>query len=238
MTSQASERLRSELETSHRLGERVSAPGFDLPALERLQDFQRRRLATTYRDLRDNPRYTAAVEFFLAELYGGLHFMERDQQVQRALPLLTRMLPDHMQETLADAFRLQELSLALDLRLMEVMQAEHREEILDERLYGVLYRTVPRSEREEQIQLINDLGIELNLLVKHRLVMMLLGAMRRPARAAGFGALQQFLEDGLGSFAAMKDSHEFVATIRERETRIMQRLYAAEDRPFDLSGEA
>jgi hypothetical protein len=237
MTSPASERLRRELETSHRLGKRISDPGFDLPALERLQDFQRRRLASTYQDLRDNPRYTAAVEFFLAELYGGLHFMERDQQVQRALPLLTRMLPDHMQETLADAFRLQELSLALDLRLVEVMLAEHREENLDDRLYGVLYRTVPRPEREEQIQLINDLGIELNLLVKHRLVMLLLGAMRRPARAAGFGALQQFLEDGLGSFAAMKDSHEFVATIRERETQIMNRLYAAEDRPFDLSGE-
>lgn len=234
MTSPASQRLRKELEISHELGRRISARDFDLPALERLQDFQRRRLAETYQDLRENPRYTAAVEFFLAELYGGLHFMERDQQVQRALPLLTRMLPEHMQETLADAFRLQELSLALDLRLMEAMVADHAGESLDEGLYGVIYRTVERQAREEQIQLINDLGIELNLLVKHRFVMILLGAMRGPARAAGFGALQQFLEDGLGSFGAMGDSHEFVATIRERETRIMNRLYAAEPRPFDL----
>ena len=217
----ASARLRRELQANHALGERIQQPGFPRARLDELQRFQRQRLAETYADLAANPRYRAAVKFFLSELYGGLHFMERDQQVNRALPLLTRMLPEHMQETLADAFRLQELSLDLDLQLLQAWQegqGADPAQPMSESLYAALYPSVPMASREEQIRLIYDLGLELNQLVRHRLVLVLVKAMRRPARAAGFGALQTFLEDGFAAFAAIGDSSGFVTTIRDRET--------------------
>jgi hypothetical protein len=146
------------------------------------------------------------------------------------------MLPDYMQVSLCDAFRLQDLSLTLDIQLVEgLLEARRRdpERGLDGALYAELYGLVPRHLREEQIRLIYDLGLEIDRLVKHRLVLMLLRAMRGPARAAGFGALQAFLEDGFRSFSVMKGSEEFVTTIRDRETVIMHRLYAGLERPFD-----
>ena len=233
-------RLQAELQANHDLAERIRAPDFPRQAFEEFQAFQRGRLSQTYADLAAKPRYAAAVNFFLDELYGGLHFMERDQQVQRALPILVRMLPEYMQVSLCDAFRLQDLSLSLDIRLTEALLAVRQKEPgreLNGALYAELYPLVPRAQREEQIRLIFDLGLEIDRLVRHRLVLVLLRAMRGPARAAGFGALQTFLEDGFRSFTIMRGSREFVTTIRDRETAIMNRLYAGREDPFDWEAE-
>jgi hypothetical protein len=60
---------------------------------------------------------------------------------------------------------------------------------------------------------------------------------RRPARAGGFGQLQDFLERGFSAFKQMGGAAEFLATIERRETRILERLFAGTARPFDLAGE-
>ena len=52
-----------------------------------------------------------------------------------------------------------------------------------------------------------------------------LKAMRGPARAAGMGSLQAFLEDGFEAFGAMRGSQEFLATIHARETALAKRLF-------------
>jgi hypothetical protein len=52
-----------------------------------------------------------------------------------------------------------------------------------------------------------------------------LKAMRRPARAAGMGALQTFLEDGFDAFGAMGGAKEFLAAIQVRETALVGRLF-------------
>jgi hypothetical protein len=59
---------------------------------------------------------------------------------------------------------------------------------------------------------------------------------RRPAHAAGFGALQEFLEHGLDAFEGMKGADEFLATIRDREWRAMERVFAGEADPFGFDG--
>ncbi|HEY5775860.1 MAG TPA: hypothetical protein VIS57_07235, partial [Xanthomonadales bacterium] len=72
----------------------------------------------------------------------------------------------------------------------------------------------------------------LNELVHHRLVLFLIRTLRGPARAAGFGLLQAFLEQGLRAFQIMGDGTEFIETIWRNEDRIMQRLFAGEKNPF------
>ena len=74
--------------------------------------------------------------------------------------------------------------------------------------------------------------MELNELVHHRLVLLLIRTLRGPARAAGFGLLQSFLEQGLTAFQVMGDGTEFVETIWRKESEVMQRLFAGEEEPF------
>ena len=223
--------LREALMASHAQAERVRAPDFPQAELEILQQFQRERLAATYADLAAQPRYAAACEFFLDELYGGRDAQERDRQVEGALPIMEKTLPGRMQEALADAFRLQALSLSGDIALAEGM-GEGQLNALTPRVYALLYPRVSRQAREEQIKLIYRLAMELDRVVHLPLVLGLIVAMRGPARAAGFDALQQFLERGLRAFRSMQGAESFASTIRDRELRIMERLYASDPDPF------
>jgi hypothetical protein len=99
--------------------------------------------------------------------------------------------------------------------------------------YGEMYRACGRAEeRKRQIELIHRLGLELNKLVHHRLVLLLIRTLRGPARAAGFGRLQSFLEQGLKAFRLMGDGTEFVETIWQKESDVMLRLFAGDKNPF------
>lgn len=226
------ERLQQALAASHALAARLDEPGFPLATLEMLQTWQRHRLADTYDDLISQKRYGAAGAFFLEELYGGLHFRERDQEVERVLPVMLRTMREDMLVSMAEAFELQALSLELDLGMTAVL-AERGWSELDVARYGETYRACGRpTERHRQIELIRHLGLQLNELVHHRMVLMLVRLLRGPARAAGFGRLQGFLETGLDAFRRMGDGTGFVLTIWHRESVIMQRLLAADPAPF------
>jgi len=214
-------RLRKALTDSHKLAAKLDEPDFPLAELEIVQRWQRQRLAKTYKDLISQQRYSAAGDFFLDELYGGLHFRQRDQEMERVLPVMVRMLRDDMLLVLAEAFELQSLSLEFDMAMTQRFLSRGWTD-LDLNRYGEIYRACGcESERERQIELIYRLGLQLNSLVHHRLVMMLIRVVRGPAIAAGFGLLQAFLENGLKAFKVMGDGTEFIETIRQRESEFM-----------------
>jgi hypothetical protein len=225
-------RLRRALTDNHVLAQRFDEQGFPLAELELLQGWQRRRLAKTYKDLIIQERYHAAGEFFLDELYGGLHFRERDQQVERVLPIMVRMLRDDMILALAEAFELQSLSLDLDIEMTSILRETGWGE-LDAIRYGEIYRACGRpADRQKQVDTIRDLGHDLNKLVRHRIVLWMIKTVRGPARAAGFGLLQSFLEQGFTAFRIMGDGTEFIETIYNKESEVMRRLFAGDENPF------
>lgn len=227
------DRLRQALAESHELATRLDKPGFPLRELELVQSWQRQRLARTYEEFISHKRYSAAGEFFLGELYGGLNFRERDQEMERVLPVMVRMLREDMLLALAEAFELQTLSLSLDLGMTaELRRAGWKE--LNVVRYGEIYRRCGRlAEREKQIELIHSLGLELNELVHHRLVLWLIRTVRGPARAAGFGLLQSFLENGLHAFRTMGDGTSFIKAVWEKEKEVMQKLARGDQDPFN-----
>ena len=51
--------------------------------------------------------------------------------------------------------------------------------------------------------------------------------MRGPARAAGLGELQQFLEAGFDTFRAMKGAAEFMLIVESRERALASALFVA-----------
>lgn len=229
---QHAEHLRQSLADSHDLASRLDEPGFPLAELEIVQTWQRQRLADSFQNLISQERYRAAGDFFLDELYGGLHFRERDQEMERVLPAMVRMLRDDMLKVLAEAFELQALSLELDMGMTAALVGFGWDR-LDTGRYGEIYRVCGRSaERERQIELIHRLGLKLNKLVHHRLVLLLIRTLRGPARAAGFGRLQSFLEQGLNAFRIMGDGTEFVETVWRKESEVMLRLFAGDENPF------
>ena len=62
------------------------------------------------------------------------------------------------------------------------------------------------------------LGHTLKRLVRSQLLRLTLRAMHHPAHAAGFGAMQNFLEKGYTTFHAIEDVDYFLRRFAERMT--------------------
>jgi len=227
-------KCREMLARNHRLALRICAPGFTLDSFTLLQQWQRERLASSYSDLRSQPGCRPACDFFLSELYGGLDFTERDQDMEKVMPVMIRFLSDKILMSLADAFELQAISLEFDLEMAEILRVQGLRK-LNDASYGAVYRRCNnRPLRERQIRLIRQLGLDLARLVHRRFMMQLVRLLRGPAHATGFGKLQVFLEDGLGAFKKLDDPKLFIDTIYQRESQSMQKLFDGEKHPFRL----
>jgi hypothetical protein len=205
----------------------------------RLAHWQSRRLAMTYADLAASPRYTAAVTFFQSDLYGAADYSQRDADLSRVVPVMVRLLPGAVIATVAEAMELSALSHELD----EALALRLGNDPLDARHYARAYRDCDNlAARKRQIALVMDVGQALDRYVRKPLLRASLSAMRRPARAAGLGELQGFLERGFDAFARMRGADEFMSTIVERELALMHALFASEDsaltRLVDSAGSA
>jgi hypothetical protein len=198
--------------------------------VDALRGWQAARLQRTYADLGAQPRYAGAIAFFLQELYGAHDATPRDHDLARASHLLERALPDTALHALERAIALEILSQDFDLAMARVLPAGRT---LDGPTYAVAYRTVGRRvDRERQTDALVGLGQYLDTLVRKPGLGLLVRLARGPAHAAGFAALHDFLERGFEAFGRMKGADTFLATIRARETLLMERAFGGDPDPF------
>lgn len=210
--------LRARLHGDKELGERWLA----------VKHWQSERLARTYADLLASDRYRESCEFFLEELYGARDFERRDEEAQRVVPKLARMLPARAIETLLLAVELDELSEDLDVGIARLVQLP----ITVQRYADAYVRVGSKTVRERQIELVDEIGGALDRLARIPMLAPLLGMMKGPAEAWGYGHLHHFLYRGFHSFAGMGGAREFLATIKRREHAVNARLFAQDPDPF------
>ena len=200
-------------------------------ALDRLSDWQSRRLAASYDDLARDPRYAEAIAFFQSDLYGPQDFSRRDADLAKVVPMMARMLPDGVMWTIAKAMELSALSHELDARVNEYLPRADAQFTVED--YARAFRRAGKiAERHRQIALIVEVGAALDRYVGKPLIRSALALMRAPARAAGFAELQAFLERGFDAFRKMNGADPFLATIHERETEIVTRIFEGSNAPF------
>jgi hypothetical protein len=225
-------RLYEMLARNHDLARKIDGKDFPLESFEYLQRWQQKRMTRTFDDLLRQDAYRPAVNFFLKELYGGLDFRERDQDMNKVMPVMRHFLPDKVLSVISEAFELQAVSLEFDMEMAAFME-RHGIHDLDMDRYCEVYRACSdKPGRARQILLIRKLGYDLEGLVNKPLVSTLVRLLHGPAHAAGFGKLQEFLESGLGSFRALADVRYFNETIYEREWNAMEKIFAGEDNSF------
>ncbi len=227
--SETADRLQGLLRDLHRARHPEHEPRNRLPQLQRLRRWQSARLGRSFGSLREHPRYRDAAEFFLSDLYGAGDASWRDRDLARVLPTMLRWLPTGVLGSLADALELDLISQRCDLAMVDHLPEGH----IDVAAYARAYRaSVDAAQRKRQIALIGDVGRELESIVRKPFILGVLKLARGPARGAGFGELQGFLERGFSAFRAMGPAHEFLGTITSGETAAMQKLLAAHPDPF------
>lgn len=187
--------------------------------------FQQRRFSLTYADLLASERYGPAASFFLAELYGPTDFSRRDAQFARVIPVLVKLFPRSIVETVSALVELHALSESMDTAMGEQL----RSATASAKVYADAWRNCgTRADRERQIELTLVLGESLDRLVRKPLLLKSLRLMRGPAQKAGLGEIQALLEKGFDAFIAMQGADDFLKLVGSRERALAERLYSAE----------
>jgi hypothetical protein len=201
------------------------------PVIERrrasLRAWQAARLARTHADLLASERFGEAAAFFLSDLYGPKDFGERDAELERILPLMTTLLPVSGLAALLLAIEVDALSERFDAAMVGVLGAQLDTPEMSDEAYASAYREVgDRPGRETQIRLIGETGEALDAFAQKPFVRMALKMMQGPAKMAGLGELQAFLERGFDAFRTMRDASEFLYFIVSREREFSAKLFS------------
>ncbi len=200
------------------------------PEIALLRRFQSERLARTHADLLASPRYRAAAEFFLNDVYGPRDFSQRDADMMRFYAGVRKVLPERAVAVLGDVVALSALTNALDARLIEVLVDQLGvTDTITLAQYAEGYRLCDNyDERRHQLALIERIGRGIDRMVHIPLIGVTLRLAHAPATLAGWGELQNYLERGFLAFKRMKGADEFMQRIIGRELRILDGFFAHE----------
>ena len=198
-------------------------------AVSDIKHFQARRFAATYNDLLHSSQFQLAARFFLDELYSEKDYSQRDAQFARIAGALERIFSEQVVQTAVLLAQLHCLTEELDLAMAQswMSLADHTEV----GRYATVWKEVGRRmDRDKQIATVLTIGQELDRLTRTPGLRMMLKMMRGPARLAGLGSLQKFLETGFDTFAAMgrtgEGARHFLQTVQARESRLVDLLFS------------
>lgn len=214
-----------ELRAVHPLRERI----------RELSEWQAERLKRTHQDLYHHPKYHEGLDFLLRDLYAPKDFSQRDDDIERIFPVMVKLLPDSVLYTVANLVELNLLTQQLDLALAEQLFTRMNITQITEPAYAEAYYLCDnKALRLHQIQLIANIGNDLEQYVHSRFLAFTLRMTAGPAELAGLGELHNFLTRGFHAFRAMEQVEQLLEIIVSRETRILDRIYERAPAPFDL----
>lgn len=195
---------------------------------DRFANWQLEYLLPFFSDLHARKGYAEAIDFTMSDL-AGVGISGRDRDLERASPAITRMLPLGALETIAAAAAMNARILKVNLGICKSLQVGNE---LPDRItipdYCVACRDASSLEEcVELVHLVIGLGRSLKSFIRLPMIGLTLSAMRIPAHAAGFGALQDFLENGYRTFRQIPDIEHFLEEIEVRMIDVFEQIYTA-----------
>ncbi len=220
-----------------RPGKHVEVESGELPPeIKILRQWQSERLARTHGDLLEHPRFQAATQFFLSDVYAPRDFSQRNHDIQKAYDAMRKAVPERVIHTLAETIELHEFTDELDAQLAGVLFGQLGVvDTITPELYAEAYRICDNyDDRVRQINMITAIGRSVDRVVRLPFIGLTLRLAHTPAVLTGWHELQSFLERGYAAFKRMKGAEDFLTIIERREIAILDRIYAGHPDPFDV----
>ena len=121
----AAQEFREYIERSNELHKGYLDDPGQLRQYDRFTEWQMAYLLTMFTDLHEEPGYGSAIDFTMSDL-AGVGISNRDRDLERAAPAITRMLPQKALETIAAAARLNARVLEVNLGIFRELQVDGR----------------------------------------------------------------------------------------------------------------
>ena len=202
-----------------------------------LHTWQSKRLAHTHADLLASPVYGPACQFFLSNVYASRDFSQRDHDIEYLYELMSQFIPQFMLSLVRNAIEMNNLTNDLDRKLLRALTEDLGViDTITPQLYAEGYRICDNyDERVRQIELVAEVGHQVELSTRIPMVDLTLRLARQPARRAGWHELHDFLEQGFHAFKHMGGKAKiFLSLIRQRELHILDNIFAGVIDPFKL----
>ena len=226
-SSKAAEALRRFVADSNALHLQYLNDREALDAYKAFVDLQLGYFLPRYDDLRDRPGYDDAINFVVADLTGP-GIADRDRELEKVVPVMTRLLPDKALRALALAMELNARVLAINLGIERELHELIVAGTVSERDYCLATRRVSTfEESQELVAMTRSAGESLEHIIRVPMIGVLLRSMRTPARLAGVADLQVFLEKGFRTVTAVDDVHEFLGIMEQRMTDVFRHVFEA-----------
>jgi len=195
---------------------------------ERFTNWQLEYLLTFFSDLYARDGYAEALDFVMSDL-AGIGISSRDRDLERAAPAITTMLPLRALTTIAAAAEMNARILEVNIGICRhLLVGKDLPDPITEIEYCVACRKASSlDECVELVHLVTGLGRTLESLVSIPMIGITLRAMRVPAHAAGFAALQAFLENGYLTFRQIPDIEHFLGEIEIRMIEVFEKIYTS-----------
>jgi len=224
-TRSHAERLRFYTDESNAVHEQYMSDPELWRKYEYFLDWQVAYTLPFYSEFREVPQTAAAVEFVISDLI-GTNISARDADLARVVPIMVRLLPEKALQALASALELNARALSINLDICRTLfELIDTSAGISERDYcDAFRRSTTLDECMELIDLTTVLGHNLKRLVRKPMLGMTLRAMHGPAHAAGFGAMQDFLEKGYTTFHAIDDVDNFLSRFAARLADVFTRV--------------
>ena len=224
----AAARFRQHIQRSNELHVGYLQDARLLSNYDRFANWQLAYLLPFFSDLHARDGYSDAIDFTMSDL-AGIGISSRDRDLERAAPAITTMLPLRALVTIAAAAELNARVLEINIGICRCLLVGNE---LPARITELEYSIACRKasslgECVELVHLITGLGRTLKSLVTMPMIGITLRTMRAPAHAAGFGALQEFLEKGYRTFKQIPDIDHFLSEIETRMIVVFERIYTA-----------
>ncbi|PHQ14230.1 FFLEELY motif protein [Marinobacter profundi] len=202
----------------------------------KVAEWQVQRLKMTHQDLYRHPDFHTGLEFLLTDLYAPAGMTQRDDNIDRVFPKMVKWLPEHLLDTFGG---LVELNLVTQLLDLELTEALHRlgtsaDNLTTDRYCEAFRAAGQQAQRERQIELVADVGQQLDRYVRNRTLGWLLSMTGTPAEMAGLSDLHSFLHRGYTAFRAMEDVDALLDRLITREKAVLTNILAGQQEPFRL----
>jgi hypothetical protein len=209
-----------------------------------VKQFQTLRFRHCYADMLSSSVYGGVARFFLERLYAQAQPQHLDDQFARIAPSIAKVFPGRVVETAVEVGQLHLLTETLDQAMGDAITQQQKPGALpnvssNEALacYVAVWREVAHAaDRNRQLEMVLDLGNTMAGLVKIPGLALGLKLMRGPAQLAHLGDLQNWLEEGFVTFAALDRragaTESFLRTVEHRESDLIDTLF---NRSFEVA---
>jgi hypothetical protein len=197
-----------------------------------VQALQTARLRHTHHSLLADKRFAPITEFFLNDIYTGLELDELAREIEKALAVATRLLPDSVMRTAAIAVEANALTGELDEAVASDLLTHGISVPTDDDLIASYRRLEQYEARHRQMHLLRELGLGLDRYVRSRLITATFKISKGPAHMAGLAGLYDFMTTGFAVMKPMKSVAGFLDVFLGREQRILDRLAQGASAPF------